>query len=221
MTYIDKDVQPFYRLEKISHFRDLLFLMAARTSQTLNYQSLSNDLGVSIHAVKMWVNILEISQVIYLLRPYHMNLGSRIVKSPKVYFTDIGLVNYLTGNKSESALTRGAQAGAIFENFVIQELLKHYFNSGLTPPIYYYRTNNGLEIDVIIEKQAGVIIPCEIKLTKTPNSNMINSIERLRSLNRSKGISILDGRVISLADKSFPLTKNSRAYSLSECLSTL
>jgi len=217
-TYIEKDVQPFYRLEKISHFRDLLFLLAARSSQVLNYQSLSNDLGVSIHAVKLWVSILEISQVIFLLRPYHINLGSRIVKSPKVYFTDIGLVNYLIGNKSKSALTRGAQAGAIFENFVVQELLKHYFNLGLTPPLYYYRTNNGLEIDIIIEEKAGVIRPCEIKLTKTPNANMLNSIERLRNLNKSKKLSILDGCLISLVDKSFPLTKTSRAYNLKEFL---
>ena len=220
-TYIEKDVQPLYRLEKITHFRDLLFLLAARSSQALNYQSLSNDLGVSIQAVKFWVSILEISQVIFLLRPYHINLGSRIVKSPKVYFTDIGLINYLIGNKSKIALTRGAQAGAIFENFVIQELLKHYFNLGLTPPLYYYRTNNGLEIDIIIEEKAGVIRPCEIKLTKTPNSSMVNSIERLRGLNKSKKLSILDGCIISLIDKSFPLAKTARAYNLKEFLSVI
>lgn len=220
-TYIEKDVQPFYRLEKISHFRDLLFLLAARSSQALNYQSLSNDLGVSIQAVKLWVSILEASQVIYLLRPYHVNLGSRIIKSPKVYFTDIGLVNYLIGNKYGDALMRGAQAGAIFENFVIQELLKHYFNLGRMPPVYYYRTNNGLEVDIIIEEKAGVVRPCEIKLTKTPNSNMVNSIGRLRSLNKSKKISILDGCLISLIDKSFPLTGNARAYNLKEFLPIL
>lgn len=220
-TYIEKDVQPLYRLEKITHFRDLLFLLAARSSQALNYQSLSNDLGVSIQAVKLWVSILEISQVIFLLRPYRINLGSRIVKSPKVYFTDIGLVNYLVGNKSKAALTRGAQAGAIFENFVIQELLKHYFNLGVAPPIYYYRTNNGLEVDIIIEEKAGVIRPCEIKLTKTPNPNMVNSIERLRNLNKNKKLSILDGCIISLVDKSFPLTKTARAYNLKEFLSVI
>lgn len=220
-TYLEKDVQPFYRLEKISHFRDLLFLLAARSSCALNYQSLSNDLGVSIQAVKLWISILEASQVIFLLRPYHINLGSRIVKSPKVYFTDIGLVNYLTGNKSKTTLTRGAQAGAIFENFVIQELLKHYFNLGLTPPLYYYRTNNGLEIDIIIEEKAGLIRPCEIKLTKTPNSSMTNSIERLRNLNKSKKLSILDGCLISLVDKSFPLSKTARAYNLKEFLSVI
>ncbi|MFZ2386015.1 MAG: ATP-binding protein [Candidatus Omnitrophota bacterium] len=220
-TYIEKDVQPFYRLEKITHFRDLLFLLAARSSQALNYQALSSDLGVSIQAVKLWIRILEVSQIIFLLRPYYVNLGSRIVKSPKVYFTDIGLVNYLIGNRSKTALTRGAQAGATFENFVIQEILKHYFNLGLNPPLFYYRTNNGLEIDIIIEEKSGVIRPCEIKLTKTPNCNMVNSIERFRHLNKSRKLSILDGCVISFADKSFALTKTVRAYNLKEFLSII
>ncbi|OGX54114.1 MAG: hypothetical protein A2321_03545 [Omnitrophica WOR_2 bacterium RIFOXYB2_FULL_45_11] len=131
------------------------------------------------------------------------------------------MVNYLTGNKSKTALTRGVQAGAIFENFVVQELLKHYYNLGLTPPLYYYRTNNGLEVDIIIEEKAGVIRPCEIKLTKTPNSGMVNSIERLRGLSKGKKISVRDGCVISLVDKSFPLTKTSRAYNLKEFLSVI
>jgi len=217
-TYIEKDIQPFYRLEKITYFRNLLFLLAARTSQVLNYQSLANDLGVSIQAVKLWINILEVSQVIYLLRPYHINLGSRIVKSPKVYFTDIGLVNYLIGNKSSAALTRGLQAGAIFENFVVQELLKYYYNLGLTPPLYYYRTNNGLEVDIIIEERAGVLKPCEVKLSKTPNSGMLNSIERFRSLSKNKKLTVLDGCLISLVEKSFPITKTARAYNLKEFL---
>jgi predicted AAA+ superfamily ATPase len=91
----------------------------------------------------------------------------------------------------------------------------------LTPPLYYYRTNNGLEIDIIIEEKAGVIRPCEIKLTKTPNSGMVNSIERLRNLSKSKKLSILDGCVISLADQSFPLAKNSRAYNLKEFLAVI
>ena len=81
--------QTQYRLEKVTHFRDLLFLLAARTSQMLNYQSLANDLGVSVPAIKFWVKILEASQIIFLLRPYYVNLGSRLVKAPKVYFTDI------------------------------------------------------------------------------------------------------------------------------------
>jgi predicted AAA+ superfamily ATPase len=101
---------------------------------------------------------------------------------------------------------------------VIQELLKHYFNLGIRPPLYYYRTNNGLEIDVMIEEKAGGVRPCEIKLTKTPDSATISSIERLRNLSKSKKVSVLDGCVISLIDKSFPLAKNARAYNLSEFL---
>jgi predicted AAA+ superfamily ATPase len=131
------------------------------------------------------------------------------------------LVNYLIGNRSRAALIRGAQAGAIFENYVIQELLKHYFNLGIRPPIYYYRTNNGLEIDVMIEERAGGVRPCEIKLTKTPDPGIISSIERLRNLNKKRKVSVLDGCVISLIDKSFPLTKNARAYSLNEFLSSI
>ena len=164
-TYIEKDVQLHYGLEKTTLFRDLLFLLAARCSQILNYQSLANDLGLSVPTIKSWIKILEASQIIYLLRPFYVNLGSRIIKAPKVYFTDIGLVSYITGNRQKKAVTRGPQAGALFENFVIQELFKHYANLGRTAPLYYYRTNNGLEVDLIIEEKLGKIKPCEIKLT--------------------------------------------------------
>lgn len=220
-TYIEKDVQPFYRLEKITHFRDLLFLLAARTAQVLNYQSLANDLGVSIQAIKLWINILALSQVIYLLRPYYVNLGSRVIKSPKIYFTDIGLVNYLVGNKSESALRRGPLAGMLFENYVIQEILKYYSNRGEIPPLFYYRTNNGLEIDLIIEERFGVIRPCEIKLSRTPHPGMIRSIERLRRLNKKQKVSIREGAVISLVDKPFPLSRTDKAYNLEGFLKIL
>jgi len=220
-TYIEKDVQMHYRLEKITYFRDLLFLLAARCSQILNYQSLSNDLGVSINAVKYWIKILEAAQIIYLLKPYYINLGSRVVKSPKIYFTDIGLVSYITGVQDKKALFRGPQAGALFENFVIQELIKYFTNSGKIPPIYYYRTNNGLEVDLVIERQQGKIIPCEIKLTKTPHQGMVQSIERLRKFNRKKSVTILDSQVISLVAKSYPLLKTARAYNLKEFLAQL
>ena len=219
-TYIEKDVQPHYRLEKITHFRNFIFLLAARTAQILNYQTLSNDLGVSISAVKLWVRILEASQMIYLLRPYYINLGSRIVKSPKIYFTDIGLVNYLIGNHERNALFRGPQAGALFENFVIQEVLKHYFNRGKIPPLFYYRTNNGLEVDLIIEEKQSVIRPCEIKLSRSPNSGMAQSIQRLGNLNKNK-VSILGGSVISLTADPFPLTRHIKTMGLKEFLKQL
>lgn len=220
-TYIEKDVQLHYRLEKTVFFKNLLFLIAARCAQILNYQSLANDLGVSIMAVKSWIKILEASQIIYLLRPFYINLGSRIVKAPKVYFTDTGLVSYMTGNRDKNILMRGPQAGALFENFVVQELLKFYINQGRRPPLYYYRTNNGLEVDLIIEEKQGLIRPCEIKLAKTPHSGMAQSMERLRTLNKRNKITIRDGAVVSLVSESFILTKNTRAYNLSDYLGQL
>lgn len=214
-TYIEKDVQLHYQLEKIALFRNLLFMLAARCSQVLNCQSLANDLGVSVTAIKSWVKILEVSQVIYLLRPYHTNLGSRIVKSPKVYFTDIGLVNYITGNRNKRSLFQGPQSGAIFENYVIQETLKYYSNLGRNAPIFYYRTNNGLEVDLIIEEKLGQIRPYEIKLTKTPHRGMTRALDRLRKLNK-KRVKILAGAIISLVSEPFHLTRNVMVYNLED-----
>lgn len=219
-TYIEKDVQPHYQIEKIAHFRDLLFLLATRYSQLLNYSALSSDLGVSMPAVKSWVRVLEASQIIYLLRPYYVNLGSRIVKSPKVYFCDTGFLNYLLGNKEENALIHGAQAGALFENFVIQEVLKRYLNRGKSAPIFYYRTNNGLEVDLIVEEKAGVIRPCEIKRTQTPHLAMLQPIRRLRSFN-SKSVLIKGGTLITFSKGKTLLARDAVAYGLKEFLATL
>ena len=220
-TYIERDVQPHYQLEKITYFRDLLFLLATRSTQVLNYASLSNDLGVSISAIKLWIRILEASQIIYLLRPYYVNLGSRIVKSPKVYFTDIGLLNYLLGNKQRKSLLKGPQAGVIFENFVIQETLKYFFNKGQSAPIYYYRTNNGLEVDLLVEEKRGIVRPCEIKLTKTPRADMLRPIDRLRELNKKKKIVISKGSLITLRDGRSTMSRSAVCFGLADFLRSL
>ena len=150
-----------------------------------------------------------------------MNLGSRITKSPKVYFTDIGLVNFLIGSKGKDLLFRGPQAGALFENFIIQETLKHYLNRGTPPPIFYYRSNNGLEVDLVIEGSQGVLTPCEIKLTKTPHHGMANTIERFHHLNKNNKVVIKEGLVISLAEMPFLLSKSIKACGLNEFLASL
>ena len=171
--------------------------------------------------MKLWIRILEASQIIYLLRPYYVNLGSRIVKSPKVYFTDTGLLNYLLGNKERDALFSGAQAGALFENFVIQEVLKCHYNQGKTPPIFYYRTNNGLEVDLVLEEKAGVIRPCEIKLTKTPQAEMIHPIQRLRHLNARKKVLIQGDTLVCQMEGKGALPGRATAYGLKTFLLNL
>lgn len=220
-SYIDRDVQPFYRLEKVTYFRDLLFLLAHRVSQVLNLNSLSSDLGVSISAIKLWIRILEISQLIYLLRPYYVNLGSRIVKSPKIYFSDVGLLNYFLGGLNKSDLLKSPYAGAIFENFVIQEIIKHFLNNGKLPPIYYYRTNNGLEVDLIIEERAGLLRACEIKLTKHPDTNVLKPIQRLVDLNKKKSINFHKTSVITSTNETYPILKDVKVYEIKDFLSTL
>ncbi len=221
-TYIEKDVQMHYRIEKTTYFRDLIFLLAARTSQLLNYQSLSNELGVSNVIIKSWIKILEASQIIYLLKPYYINLGNRITKSPKLYFTDIGLVSYITGNRSNTSLYRGPQSGALFENYVLQEILKRYANRGQDPRLFFYRNNTGLEVDLLIEDKPGNIMPCEIKMSKTPHKGMANSIKRLRILaSGKKNMHIKPGLVISLVDDPYPLSKEDKACSLKDFINTI
>lgn len=220
-TYLERDVQPHYRLEKIAHFRDLVFLLAARSAQLLNYAALASDLGVSLEAIKSWVRILEASQILYLLRPYYVNLGSRLIKSPKVYFTDTGFLNYLLGNRERRALTEGPRAGPVFENFVVQEVLKAYANRGRQAPLFYYRTNNGLEVDLLVEERAGTLRPCEVKLTRTPRAHHLQAVERLRRLNRGRKVTIGRGALVTTGTGTQRLTRQDTAYGLREFLATL
>ncbi len=214
-TYLERDVQFHYRLEHPERFRDLMALLAARTAQALNMNALSNDLGISVPTVKSWIGILEASQIVYRLRPYHVNLGSRLVKTPKIYFTDIGLVCHLAGSATREAVLRGPLAGALFENFVVQEALKIFAHSGRPAPLFYYRTNNNLEVDLIVEKNPRELVPIEIKLSKTPHPGMAGGITRLRAL-QGKTPLLLPGYVVCLADRSFPLSRADRAVSWRE-----
>lgn len=217
-TYIEKDVQAHYQVEKADLFRDFLFLLASRCGQVLNKQSLANDLGVAQSTITSWIKILEASQLIYLLKPYYVNLGSRMTKSPKVYFTDVGLVSYMTGIKDKTTLLRGPQAGAIFENFIIQEIIKYFVNQGVVPPLYYYRTNNGLEVDLMIEQGNQTLRPCEIKLSKTPHKGMLNNIERFVELSSAKKVNILDPCVIASVEHPFFLSEKIQAMNINDFL---
>ena len=153
-----------------------------RCAQVLNLSSFANGLGISVPTVKKWLSILESCMIIYLLHPYHNNSGKRVTKAPKIYFMDCGLVCYLTGIKDRDHVMQGPRAGALFENSCVQETLKLYFNHGKQPNVYYLRTNNNLEIDLIIEKSLEEIIPVEIKLNKTPSARMVANMDRFRKI---------------------------------------
>ncbi len=204
-TYLERDIRSLYNIGSLREFQRFLQLLAARCAQVLNLSSLANDLGVAVNTVKRWVSVLEASQIIYILPPYYQNLGKRIAKNPKVYFLDLGLVCYLVGLKDEEHLLKGPMAGAIFENYCIQETVKALFNLLLIPNIFYLRTHNGLEIDLLIERE-GLLYPVEFKMTKTINIGMAGPIERAKRL--FSKLNITGARIISLSEEDMPLSRD-------------
>lgn len=180
-TYLERDIRTIYNIGDLREFQRFLQLLASRTAQILNLTSLSSELGIGVNTVKRWLSILEASRLVYLLQPYYRNFGKRITKAPKVYFLDCGLVCYLTGIRDRATLLNGPMAGALFETYCLQETVKTVFFHGVQPGLYYLRSHNGLEIDLLIERN-GQLFPYEIKLTKTPRLSMADPIRRFKAL---------------------------------------
>lgn len=218
-TYLERDVRSLYNIGNLSDFQHFLQLLASRCSQILNMSQFANDLGVSMPTIKSWLSILEAGRIIYLLPPYYVNLGKRITKSPKIYFLDIGLVCYLTGIREREHLMKGPLAGPLFENFCISETIKLFFNQGRRGNLYYLRTNNNLEIDLLIEESFETVMPVEIKLNKTPSMRMGSNISRFKEL--FSKLKIQDGRILSLTEKSTPLSRDISAVTLDDYLKQL
>lgn len=215
-TYLERDVRSLYNIGNLSDFQHFMQLLASRSSQILNMSQFANDLGVSMPTIKSWLSILEAGRIIYLLPPYYVNLGKRITKSPKIYFLDIGLVCYLTGIRDREHLLKGPLAGPLFENFCISETIKLFFNHGQRGNLYYLRTNNNLEVDLLIEESFETVMPVEIKLNQTPNMRMGSNITRFKEL--FSKLKIHDGRILSLTEKSTPLSRDISAVTLDDYL---
>ncbi|MCM8796980.1 MAG: ATP-binding protein [Candidatus Omnitrophica bacterium] len=204
-TYLERDIRNIHAVDNLRDFQKFMQLLAARCAQVLNLSALSQDLGVTVNTLKRWISLLEATQIIYLLPPYYNNLGKRITKNPKVYFLDCGLVAFLVGIRDAAHLLQGPMAGAIFENYIIQETVKAYFNHGLRPRIYYLRTQNELEVDLIIEKSLQ-LFPCEIKLSQSPNTAMAQPLERFRRVFGK--LDIGPAKIVCLSDKATFLTRS-------------
>ncbi len=205
-TYLERDIRTLYNIGDLRDFQLLIQLLASRVSQTLNLASLSRELGLSVNTIKRWVSVLEASRMIYLLPPYYQNFGKRVTKSPKVYFLDCGLVTYLTGIRDQDHLIKGPMSGALFENFCIQETVKSFFFHAERPRLFYFRSHNGLEVDLLVEGADLELFPCEIKLSKTPNLNMARPIQQFKQL--FPKLKVSQGRIISLSEENFGLTKD-------------
>ncbi|MFH1428521.1 MAG: ATP-binding protein [Candidatus Margulisiibacteriota bacterium] len=179
-NYLERDVRNLANIGNLRDFQRLISLLAARTSQELNMSSLSKELGISVKTVQSWISILEASYIIFLVPSYHKNLGKRIVKRPKVYFYDTGLVCYLTGIRSIEMLDKGPLAGPIFENFVTADVKKRIAHLQEDAALFYFRDNLGLEVDLIIENYTKNNISLfEIKKTHTIRPKMFDAIKSL------------------------------------------
>ncbi|HBK52498.1 MAG TPA: ATPase, partial [Syntrophomonas wolfei] len=172
-TYIERDVRALAQVGDQIKFIKFMTAMAARTGQMLNLSAVSRETGISVPTADRWLSILISSNIVYLLPPYYSNITKRMVKTPKLYFLDTGLAAYLTKWNTPQVLEAGAMAGAFFETFVVSEILKSYYNTGiLEPALYYYRDKDAKEIDILIE-QNGMIYPVEIKKTANPGKEHI------------------------------------------------
>lgn len=181
-TYIERDVRQITKVGDEKTFMDFMISIASRSGELLNYNAIAKDIGVSLDTVKRWTSILETSGIIYLLYPYSNNHLKRAIKTPKVYFMDTGLLCYLTRWLTKETLQFGAAAGNVFETFVISEIIKSYYNAGISKPsLYFYRDRDQKEIDLIIEHGKD-LYPIEIKMTGKPEAKMAKNFSILKNL---------------------------------------
>ncbi len=205
-TYIQRDIRDLARVGDEMAFLRFLRACAARTGQLLNMSELARDADVSSNTAKNWLSLLQASGTIYLLEPYSSNLTKRMVKRPKLYFLDTGLCAYLTEWLSPETLEAGAMSGAVFETWVLGELLKTYWHNGLRAPFYYYRDKDQKEVDLLIIRD-GIIYPLEFKKTASPSKKEARNFQLLEKLKLPLG----PGGVISLAEQFLPLTSTMHA----------
>lgn len=177
MTYIERDVRQLIEVQNLSLFQRFIKMCAARCGQLLNMSSLASDCGVSQGTVRAWISVLEAGYVVFLLQPHHQNFGKRLVKTPKLYFVDTGLAAFLLGIRDPEHLSTHSARGALFENFVISELLKRRCNQGLPSNLYFWRNNTGDEVDLLIE-QGESLLPVEIKSSQTFNTDFLAGLHK-------------------------------------------
>ncbi|MDH3878524.1 MAG: ATP-binding protein [Desulfobacterales bacterium] len=180
-TYIERDVRALINLKDLRPFQQFLTLLAGRIGQIINYTSLSNDVGVSATTIKNWISVLKASFVVFELPPFFENIRKRVVKSPKIYFSDVGLASYLLGIETSDQMFRDPLRGGFYENLVILEILKARLNCGKRPDLFFYRDTHGNEVDLVI-KQGRKLIPLEIKSAATFTPDFLKGIDRFEKM---------------------------------------
>lgn len=181
LTYVERDARQLVNIRNLNNFEVFIKLLAGRIGQVVNLNSLSNDIGVSAVTLSEWLSVLEASYIIFKLPSYFENFGKRLLKSPKIYFTEVGLAAYLLGIKDVSQVARDPLLGGLFENMVVLEALKSRYNTGQESELYFFRDTRGMEIDLLLNENRQ-LIPMEIKAARTWNKDFISNIEKFRKV---------------------------------------
>ncbi len=207
-TYLERDVRTLRQVGDLTQFQKFLQALAARSAQLLNVSDLSRDLGVAVNTAKAWLSVLEASHQIFFLRPYFANVGKRLVKTPKVYFTDTGVLCHLVGLREPGHAAQGPMAGAICETAVVSEIYRRHWHQGLEPRLFFWRTSTGSEVDLLVEDR-GRLTAVEVKSAATARPAMASGIEALREdLKGRLGRSY----VVYLGGERLALSKNTLAW---------
>lgn len=201
-TYLERDVRNILNVGSLRDFDRFLRAVAIRTAQLLSYSELARDVGIAPNTAKQWVSVLEASGQIFLLEPYHRNLGKRLIKSPKLYMCDTGLAVFLMGFQEWESVLRHPVIGAIWETHVIMQVVKHYASKGRNIPLWFWRTVHGAEVDLLIE-QGGRFIVVEAKFSETPDKSALKGIKSLQKFYGSE--SIMAGFIASRTGTPYPL----------------
>ncbi len=180
-TYLERDVRQLLAVRDLSLFQRFLKMCAARSGQLLNLSALAADCGISHVTAREWMTVLEASYIVYLLRPHHQNFGKRLVKMPKLYFLDTGLMAYLLGIRDANTLATHASRGALFETLVVSERVKRQFNAGQVAELYFWRDNVGHEVDLLIP-HGKQFMPVEIKSGSTFSNDWTAALRKLSAL---------------------------------------
>ncbi len=194
-SYLERDLRDMLQVKDLRAFQQLLVLLAGRIGQPLNLAALGNDSGLSAPTVKAWLSVLEASHVVHVVPAWSTHLRKRLVRAPKVYFTDVGLASHLLGIHREEHVWDHPLRGALFENLVVVEVLKGALNRGLQPHLHHYRDSNGNEVDLLVE-EGDRLVPVEIKSSMTFSTEFLTGIEHLRQLappNLSGGMVVYAG----------------------------
>ena len=193
-TYLERDVRALINLTDLTVFKKFLGFCAARVGQLLNVASLAADVGINVSTAQAWLALLEASYIIFRLQPYHRNFNKRLIKSSKLYFYDTGLACTLLMIDTDAQLEQHYLRGALFENLIVADIFKQFYNRAKTPPVYFWRDNHGQEVDCLIE-QANQLLPIEIKAGMTFQTSWLTGLQNWLNLAAVKqGLIVYGGR---------------------------